>query len=131
MGVEPIFVWISMSPITGAPGFYDSMLASFEGRQLEFNRGIRIGVKPVEGWDSVFDARKMDAISSGESTLDCDRLRFNLDPQDQVMSRIAGASARWEMSAVDGVVFRTRNEQGLLEGMRTSFLLIFQRFIHR
>ena len=32
------------------------------------------------------------------------------------MSRIAGASARWEMSAVDGVVFRTRNEQGLLEG---------------
>ena len=66
--------------------------ASFEGRQLEFNRGIRIGVKPVEGWDSVFDARKMDAISSSESTLDCDRLRFNLDPQDQVMSRIAGAS---------------------------------------
>ena len=104
-------------PITGAHlVFYDSMLASFEGRQLEFNRGIRIGVKPVEGWDSVFDARKMDAISSGESTLDCDRLRFNLDPQDQVMSRIAGASARWEMSAVDGVVFRTRNEQGLLEG---------------
>ena len=55
MGVEPIFVWISMSrPITGAHlVFYDSMLASFEGRQLEFNRGIRIGVKPVEGWDSV------------------------------------------------------------------------------
>ena len=104
-------------PITGAHlVFYDQMFASFDRQQLDFSRGVRVGVRPVDSWESLFDAQKMDAISVGESTLDCDQLRFNLEPQGQVHSRIAGVSARWEMTASQGVVFRSRNERGLVEG---------------
>ena len=108
---------LNARPITGAHlVFYDEMLAGFEAKQLEFTRGVRIGVRPVTNWETLFDARDMDAISSGESTLDCERLRFNLDPRGRVESRIEGLSTRWEMSATDAVVFRTRSERGLLEG---------------
>lgn len=108
---------LNQRAITGAHlVFYGEMQAAFDGKQLEFTRGVRIGVKPTENWESTFDARKMDAISSGESTLDCDRLRFNLEPEMVQASQIAGLSSRWEMSAFDGVIFRTRNDQGLLEG---------------
>lgn len=104
-------------PITGAHlVFYDQMFGSFDRQELEFSRGVRVGVRPVESWESLFDAQKMDAISIGESTLDCDQLRFNLEPRGQVQSRIAGVSARWEMTASQGVVFRSRNERGLVEG---------------
>ena len=108
---------LNARPITGVHlVFYDRMVASFEGQQLDFTRGVRIGVRPVDHWESVFDARKMDAISAGESTLDCEQLRFNLDPRGKVQSRISGLSARWEMSASNAVVFRTRSDRGLLEG---------------
>ena len=63
-----------------------------------------------------FDARKW-MRSHPVSQLYCDRLRFNLDPQDQVMSRIAGASARWEMSAVDESSFGHATSRVCLKGM--------------
>jgi len=95
--------------------FADSMQADAGLRHLEFLRGIRVGVKSVSGWDATFDARKMDAISMGESTLDCDRLRFTVDPRFG-SGRRTGGPTPWEMEAISGVVFRTRNDRGLLEG---------------
>jgi hypothetical protein len=56
----------------------------------------------------------MDAISMGESTLDCDRLRLMVAPG--FSGRFGAAPTPWEMEVVSGVVFRTRNDSGLLEG---------------
>lgn len=95
--------------------FNDSLRADATLRNVEFVSGVRVGTKTLTGWDESFDAYQMDAISEGESTLDCDRLRFSVDP---AFSRAAGSSGSrpWEMEAISGVVFRTRNERGLLEG---------------
>lgn len=100
--------------------FNDSMQVDMANRNLDFLRGVRVGIQPVTGWDQAFDAAKMDAITVGQSTLDCDRLRFAVEPAlVTTPSTIAGfsgaGSTAWEMEAISGVVFRTRNEQGLLE----------------
>jgi hypothetical protein len=96
--------------------FSDSMQAHLTDRSLEFRRGVRVGVRPVTSWDEAFDASTMDAISLGDSTLDCDRLRFTVEPGFDPSRRVAGAPTPWEMEATRGVVFRTRNDRGLLEG---------------
>jgi hypothetical protein len=85
-------------------------------RKLDFLRGVRVGVRAVGSWEEEVDATTMGAISMGESTLDCDRLRFIIAPGFAPSRRIAGAPTPWEMEATTGVVFRTRNERGLLEG---------------
>ncbi len=102
--------------------FTDSLQADATLRNLEFLRGVRVGVKSVADWNETFDARTMDAISTGESTLDCDRLRFTVDPVFAGRTGFGGATP-WEMEAVGGVVFRSRNQRGLLEGTasRTSY----------
>jgi hypothetical protein len=94
--------------------FNDSMQANLAAKTLEFLRGVRVGVRPVDGMDEYFDAAVMDAISMGESTLDCDRLRLMVAPG--FSGRFGAAPTPWEMEAVSGVVFRTRNDSGLLEG---------------
>ena len=96
--------------------FNDSMQGDMFARNLDFLRGVRVGVRSVATWEEVFDARAMDAISLGESTLDCDRLRFNVEPGYNAKTRLAGMPTPWEMEATSGVVFRTRNDSGLLEG---------------
>jgi hypothetical protein len=96
--------------------FYDSMRADMSGKRLDFLRGVRVGVRAVDGWNEAFDAKKMDAISHGDSTLDCDRLRFNVEPGYDTSQRVAGTATPWEMEASSGVVFRTRNDHGLFEG---------------
>jgi hypothetical protein len=96
--------------------FNDSMQGDMTGRNLDFLRGVRVAVRPVGSWDEVFDAKAMDAISMGDSTLDCDRLRFSVEPGYDTSRRIPGAPTPWEMEATSGVVFRTRNERGLLAG---------------
>ncbi len=101
--------------------FNDSMQVDMANRNLDFLRGVRVGIQKVSNWDQAFDAAKMDAITVGQSTLDCDRLRFGVEPVGVTTpSTIAGyndaRSTPWEMEATSGVVFRTRNEQGLLEG---------------
>lgn len=96
--------------------FHDSMQGNLTSRHLDFLRGVRVGSRTLTSWEEVFDARTMDAISMGESTLDCDRLRFNVEPGASRTQRVAGMSTPWEMEADGGVVFRTRNDHGLLEG---------------
>ncbi len=108
---------IRISAMTGIHlVFNDSMQGDMFARNLDFLRGVRVGVRSVSSWEEVFDARAMDAISLGESTLDCDRLRFNVEPGYNNGRRIAGMPTPWEMEATSGVVFRTRNDSGLLEG---------------
>ncbi|MEM8670679.1 MAG: hypothetical protein AAGG48_24345 [Planctomycetota bacterium] len=109
--------------------FNDRMEADLTLRSLEFLRGVRVGVKAVSDWDQTFDARQMDAISMGESTLDCDRLRFAIDPSYSNRT-YSGGKTPWEMEALQGVVFRTRNERGLLEGTanRASYASIKDLF---
>ena len=94
--------------------FNGSMQANLAAKTLEFLRGVRVGVRPVETMDEYFDAAVMDAISMGDSTLDCDRLQFMVTPGFN--GRYGAAPTPWEMEAISGVVFRTRSEQGLLEG---------------
>ena len=45
--------------------FDDSMQGDMFGRHLDFLRGVRVGVRSVASWEHVFDARAMDAISTG------------------------------------------------------------------
>lgn len=99
--------------------FNDSMQGDLSNRNLEFLRGVRVGVRGVASWDDAFDAQTMDAISLGESTLDCDRLRFSVEPGFRNQGPLAGSPPPWEMEATSGVVFRSRSENGLLEGTAT------------
>jgi hypothetical protein len=96
--------------------YHDSMVGDLEAQTLEFRRGVRIGVRPVANWEETFDAMKMTTITSGESTVDCDTLRLAADPVRFRGRPGRGSPTPWEMIADGGVVFRTRNEQGLVEG---------------
>lgn len=96
--------------------FNDSMRGDLADQNLDFLRGVRVAVRPVAGWEDAFDARTMDSISMGDSTLDCDRLRFTVDPGFDTNRRVPGAPTPWEMEAISGVVFRTRNDKGLIAG---------------
>jgi len=96
--------------------FGDSMQGDLSQRTLDFLGGVRVGVRPVENWDESFDAVAMDAISMGESTLDCDQLGFAIEPGFLQADRTSGLPVPFEVAATSGVVFRTRNEQGLIEG---------------
>ncbi len=93
--------------------FHDSMQGNLLNKSLEFLRGVRVGVREVERWDDTFDAALMDSISMGDSTLDCDRLKFTVAPGHKT---VPGIPTPWEMEATSGVVFRTRSDRGLLEG---------------
>jgi len=96
--------------------FGNSMRGDLSARTLDFLKGVRVGIRPVPSWDESFDAMTMDAISTGESTLDCDQLRFAIEPGFLQSDRTAGVPMPWEVAATSGVVFRTRTERGLIEG---------------
>ncbi len=95
--------------------FHDTMQGDLLHKTLDFMRGVRVGVRDVASWDDVFDAQSMDALSAGQTTLDCDHLRFGISPEAIHLPSIAGLGTPWETEASGGVVFRTRNERGLLE----------------
>lgn len=96
--------------------FNEAMQGDMTSRNLDFLRGVRVATRPVRNWEEAFDAKAMDAISMGDATLDCDRLRFSVEPGFDAARRVPGAPVPWEMEATSGVVFRTRNERGLLAG---------------
>ncbi len=95
--------------------FNDTMQGDMLNKSLDFMRGVRVGVRDVASWDDTFDAQTMDALSAGQTTLDCDHLRFGISPEAANMPSIAGMPTPWETEAAGGVIFRTRNERGLLE----------------
>jgi len=96
--------------------YHQVMQGDLTNKSLEFLGGVRVGVRPVDDWQQVFDAQQMDAISEGDSTLDCESLHIATSPGFESTPAIAGLKTPWEMQAVGGVVFRHRNAKGLLEG---------------
>ncbi|WP_160168363.1 hypothetical protein, partial [Novipirellula maiorica] len=95
--------------------FNDTMQGDILNKSLDFMRGVRVGVRDVASWDDTFDAQTMDALSAGQTTLDCDHLRIGISPEAANRPSLAGLPTPWETEAVGGVIFRTRNERGLLE----------------
>ncbi len=125
--------------------FNESMEGNLEKQELRFQRGVRIGVSPVASWEHGFDAIQMDALASGQATIDCQTLRLAQAPQAaqdrQPLARPltgnapAGAgplqAGAWEVEALGGVVFRARNENGLFDvtGNRASYAAVKDLFI--
>ncbi len=94
--------------------YHESMSGNMTAKSLEFERGVRVATKTVPNWTDAFDAAAMDFVGLGESTLDCDRLRFMVDPRYIAANRPSpGVPAPWELEAGGGVVFKTRTERGL------------------
>lgn len=121
--------------------FADSLQGDFNNKELKFERGVRIGVRPVASWNEVFDAATMDALAEGQATIDCQTLRFAQSPTAPsspppygVGRSTAGPAlelAAWEIEAAGGVAFRVRNERGLFEttGNRASYAAVKDLFI--
>ncbi|NND98081.1 MAG: hypothetical protein HKN47_12210, partial [Pirellulaceae bacterium] len=96
--------------------YHQAIEGDLANQMLAFLRGVRVGVRPVEDWQTSFDAHQMDTISIGESTVDCDILQIAVAPGFRHDRNLPGLPTPWEMQARDGVVFRTRSENGLLQG---------------
>ncbi len=97
--------------------YHESMLGDLQNKNLEFNRSVRVATKPIANWTDAFDANKMESVGIDESTLDCDQLRFTIDPRFSASNpSTARTPMPWEMEASGGVVFKTRNERGLFDG---------------
>jgi len=98
--------------------FTDSMQVNLAAKTLDFLGGVRVGKRGVAGFDApFFDAATMDSISVGDATLDCERIRVNVDPVSVSGVRPNPTPGSWELEAVGGVVFRDMGaESGLLVG---------------
>ncbi|MCM2373214.1 hypothetical protein [Aporhodopirellula aestuarii] len=100
--------------------FQDGMQGDLMAKSLTFRRGIRIGRKIVEDFDSRFDATDMNLLSEDELTLDCDQIRLAIDPsaavqQSRFSADTGGSSPAFEIEASGGIVFRSRTDRGLSE----------------
>lgn len=93
--------------------FKESLQANLGVQSLDFLRDVRIASRPVTAWDDVIDVEAIQGLRQGESTLECDRLRLAID-QTQPSGL---ASPPWEMEAIGNVIYHTRNERGLYNGV--------------
>ncbi|HBJ36913.1 MAG TPA: hypothetical protein DDZ51_19580 [Planctomycetaceae bacterium] len=93
--------------------FKESLQANMNLQSLDFLRAVRIASREVKSWDDVIDVEAIQGLRQGESTLDCDRLRLAID-----QTQPPGLdSPPWEMEAIGNVVYHTRNERGLYNGV--------------
>lgn len=112
--------------------FQERMQGDLANKSLGFHVGVRIGVQPVQDWDTSFDAQHMETLELGHATVETHQLRLTQAPQPAVSSRqasigLTGNRTRlalpgnnppaWEVEASEGVRFRARNERGLFEAM--------------
>ena len=107
--------------------FNDAMVGELQTRSLEFNRGVRIGVRSVAAWEEAFDVAQMNTIGLEESSLDCERLRVQVDPiatttpsRSSPRAPNARVPMPIEMVADGGLMFRTRNQNGLYEALASE-----------
>lgn len=114
--------------------YQDSLTGDLRGRQLQFNRGVRVGIASVARWDQVIDAAQMESLRAGQATIDCQTLRLAQVADAPVGAGGALANAPQvplEVEALGGVLFRARNERGLFEsrGNRASYASAKDLFI--
>ena len=93
--------------------FKESLQANLNLQSLDFLRGVRIASRQVKSWDDMIDVEAIQGLRQGESTLDCDRLRLAIDQTQPT----GFDSPPWEMEAIGNVVYHTRNERGLYNGV--------------
>ncbi len=92
--------------------YKESFEANLANQSLDFYTGVRVASRPVKAWDDLIDAEAMQGLRLGESTLDCQRLRLGVDSTRQR----SDLDIAWEMEALGGVLFQTRNDRGLFNG---------------
>lgn len=93
--------------------FKESLQANLNLQSLDFLRGVRIASREIKSWDDVIDVEAIQGLRQGESTLDCDRLRLAID-----QTQPSGLdSPPWELEAIGNVIYHTRNERGLYNGI--------------
>ena len=107
--------------------YHQALRGDLATKSLAFLRGVRVGVKPVADWQDTFDAHQMDSISNGESTIDCDTLQITVAPSIGNRPKLPGMTTPWELQARDGVKFRSRSEQGLVEGTADNAVYASQK----
>ncbi len=107
--------------------YHQALRGDLATKSLAFLRGVRVGVKPVVDWQDTFDAYEMDSISNGESTIDCDSLHITVAPTVGNRPKLPGMTTPWELQARDGVKFRSRSEQGLIEGTADNAVYASQK----
>lgn len=104
-------------PLTGIHlTFQDSMRAEMSTRSLDFNQTVRVGVAPVGHWEDLVDADRMDVLDIDQSTLDCEQLRLIVQPSTRGRPMGFASTVNFELQALDGILFRSRSQKGLIEG---------------
>lgn len=82
--------------------------------QLDFVRGVRIGISSVLDWSAMIDAATMSQLSLNQGTVDCDRLRLGYAQTSRPQGKLP-----FEIQALGGVAFRMLTERGLVDGTAT------------
>ncbi|TWU02549.1 hypothetical protein [Stieleria varia] len=96
--------------------FHHSMRADLGTKMLSFLGGVRAGLRELDNWEQSVDVRQMEQLAVGESTLDCNDLRFGISPDvSPALKSIPGYPMPWEMEAVGGVLVKSRDESGILQ----------------
>ncbi|MCR9207311.1 MAG: hypothetical protein NXI28_03710 [bacterium] len=92
--------------------FQESMQGDLLAKTLTFRRGVRVAQQTLPDFETRMDASRMDLLSEGESTIDCDMLRMAIDPSVPFRQRTMGVTTTaWEIEASGGVLFRTRTDK--------------------
>jgi hypothetical protein len=92
--------------------FQESMQGDLLAKTLTFRRGVRVAQQNLPDFETLMDASRMDLLSEGESTIDCDALRIAVDPSVPFRQRTMGTTTTaWEIEASGGVLFRTRTDK--------------------
>lgn len=104
--------------------FRETLQGDLDQQTLKFTGGVRAGARPLDRWDEEVDVTQMQRLDTDEMTLDCGELQFGITPgMPADLRAIPGMPTPWEMSASGGIVVRTQQESGLIEGQadRASF----------
>lgn len=108
----------SVAPLGSLLATHLSFNGGIEGdvhrQQIDFYRGVRVGMSSVSDWNAQIDAQTMLTLDVNQGTIDCDRLRLG----NSIAPR-PGVKMPLEIQALGGVAFRIRTERGFFDGTAT------------
>ncbi len=108
----------SVAPLGSLLATHLSFNGGIEGdvhrQQIDFYRGVRVGMSSVSDWNAQIDAQSMLTLDVHQGTIDCDRLRLG----NSIAPR-PGVRMPLEIQALGGVAFRIRTERGFFDGTAT------------